>query len=153
MECRTMCRCQRMDLAAETRVVRPSVKQIAPKISMATELVDLLAIHSCNTYRPRINRVPDKTISKRADTLFIKVSNWKLVQSHSSLTRICFTLLFQLASPIPCDAKPMRHSSFVRLPSHCGHLHRRKPRFSRSISARYMGVPSCGHRTLGTLSI
>jgi hypothetical protein len=71
-----------MDLAAETRVVTPSVKQIAPKISMATELLDLFAIPSCNTYRPRINRVADKTISKSVDTLLIKVSNWKLVQPY-----------------------------------------------------------------------
>jgi hypothetical protein len=60
------------------------------------------------------------------------------------------TLLFPLTSS---DGNPMRPYSFVRLPPHCGHLHRRKALFSRSISARYMGVPSCGHRTLGTMSI
>src|SRR5216684_5912831 len=58
----------------------------------------------------------------------------------------------RLAPRGPRVAKPMRPSSFVRLPSHCGHIHRRKLLFSRSISARYMSVPSWGHRTLGTMS-
>src|SRR5438093_11566266 len=35
----------------------------------------------------------------------------------------------------------MRSSSFVHLPSHRGHIHRRKPLFFVSASARYMGRP------------
>ena len=64
-----MCRCQRMDLTAETRVTTPSVKQTAPKISMAPALLELFALPSSSAYSPKINRAADKMISKSVDIL------------------------------------------------------------------------------------
>ena len=64
-----MCRCHRMDLNAEIRVATPSVKQTAPKISMASALPDLFALPSSNAYSPKVNRAADKMISKSVDIL------------------------------------------------------------------------------------
>jgi len=79
IECRSMRRCQRRDLTAETRVIMLSVKQTAPPMRMAASLLDLLELPSYNIYRPRNNRAADTMISKSVDILFMKSSQLHVV--------------------------------------------------------------------------
>ena len=61
-----------MDLNAETKVATPSVKQTAPRISMAPALPDLFALPSSNADSPKVNRVTDKMTSKNVDILLMR---------------------------------------------------------------------------------
>jgi len=48
LEFRSILRCPRMDLTAETKVITPSVKQTAPPIRIAASLSDLFELPACN---------------------------------------------------------------------------------------------------------
>jgi hypothetical protein len=60
-----------MDVTAEIRVIKPSVKETAPAISVAASLVDLPKLPSYNRYSPTTSRVAEMMTSRNVEVLLI----------------------------------------------------------------------------------